>query len=153
MVDNLVGKWKCISNENMNEFLEKMNVGFMVRKVITKKEYYFLYYNNFNFKIAANMKPTLTITFNNGVWTIKSEATVKTTVHTFEVDKEFEEETPDGKKVKSSATISGQKMIHTQLDKNGNINCIISREVDKSGQQIVIFHKDGVEGKRVFERV
>ena len=88
------------------------------------------------------MKPTLTITFNNGVWTIKSEATVKTTVHTFEVDKEFEEETPDGKKVKSSATISGQKMINTQLDKNGNIYCTISREVDKSGQQIVIFHKD-----------
>jgi hypothetical protein len=41
MVDNLVGKWKCISNENMNEFLEKMNVGFMVRKVRNKTKAFF----------------------------------------------------------------------------------------------------------------
>ena len=133
MVDNLVGKWKCVSNENMSEFLEKMGIGFLIRK------------------LASNAKPSNTITFNNGVWTIKSESALKTSVHTFEIDKEFEEEMPDGKKVKSTAKISGRNMIHVQRD-NGNILCTISREIDENGQQIVIYEKDGVKAKRVFER-
>ena len=134
MAEKLVGKWKCIENENMDEFLKKLGVGFMIRKV------------------GASLKPTVTITFEKGEWIIKSETSVKNTVNTFKIDEEKDEELPDGKKVRSTTTLEGNKMIHTQRN-NGTIVCIITREIDGTDQQIVILNADGVQARRVFKRI
>ena len=33
MVDLLNGEWKCVEVENFDEFLKKLGVGFMARKI------------------------------------------------------------------------------------------------------------------------
>ena len=135
MVEKLVGKWKLSSSENFDEFMKKLGVGFMLRK------------------LGNTLKPSLTIEFENGSnrWTMTSESTFKTTSVSFEINKEFDEETPDGRKVKSTVTIDGSKLVHTQRQ-DGKVICIMLREVDSNGDQICILKADDVEAKRVYRR-
>jgi hypothetical protein len=137
MANNLVGNWKCVSNENFDEFLKKLGVGFMARKV------------------GSSLKPYLKIVFNqaDNKWNITSETSVKTSSVSFELNKEFDEESPDGKIFKTIASIDGNKIVHTQRDVNGKVICIVSREVCSNGEQVVVFKADDVEAKRVFRRV
>ena len=52
-----------------------------------------------------------------GVWTIKTSTTLKTMELKFEVGKEFEETTPDGREVKAVVTQEGNKFISIQTAK------------------------------------
>ena len=135
MAEKLIGKWKCVSTENFDEFMKKLGVGFMARKV------------------GASLKPNLTIEFdkNENKWLIRSETSVKTTTHSFLMNVEFEEEMVNGMIVKSVSSLSGNKMIHTQRD-NDKVVCVITREVDNNDNQIVIFKAGDIEAKRVFKR-
>lgn len=51
-------------------------------------------------KVAGMAKPTLIISLNGGVVTIKSESTFKNTEISFKLGQEFDEVTPDDRKVK-----------------------------------------------------
>jgi fatty acid-binding protein 3 len=135
MANELIGNWKCVSNENFDEFLKKLGVGFMPRK------------------IGSNLKPNIKIEFNQAEnkWSILSESSVKTSSISFEINKEFEEETFDGKKVKSTASLDGSKMVHTQIE-NGKVLCIVTREVNSNGEQVVILKADDVIAYRIFQR-
>jgi fatty acid-binding protein 3 len=53
----------------------------------------------------------------DGVWTIKTSTTLKTMELKFEVGKEFEETTPDGRDVKAVVTQEGNKFISVQTAK------------------------------------
>ena len=51
-------------------------------------------------KVAGMAKPTLIISVNGDVVTIKSESTFKNTEISFKLGQEFDEVTPDDRKVK-----------------------------------------------------
>ena len=51
-------------------------------------------------KVAGMAKPTLIISLNGDVVTIKSESTFKNTEISFKLGQEFDEVTPDDRKVK-----------------------------------------------------
>ena len=105
-------------------------------------------------KIGASIKPNLKIEFNkaSNKWHMETESSVKKTSTSFEINKEFEEESQDGdRKIQSIVTIENNKMIQTQREKE-KILCIITRNVNQIGEQIVIFKADNVEAKRIFHR-
>ncbi len=49
--------------------------------------------------IAKGLKPSITISENNGKWAIKSESTLKTVNLEFTPGEQFDETTPDGREV------------------------------------------------------
>ena len=51
-------------------------------------------------KVAGSVKPVMEVTLTNGKWRIVSVSTFKTVTMDFELDKEFEETTADGRQMK-----------------------------------------------------
>ena len=87
----LLGVWNLISSENFDPLMKELGVGFVMRK------------------LANSLKPSVTIEVNDDVWSITTSSSVKTQTVKFELDKEFEEETLDGRKVRSTVTWNGKK--------------------------------------------
>lgn len=54
----------------------------------------------------------------NGTWTIKTSTTLKSMALTFKLDEEFEETTPDGRKVSAIVKQDGNKFISVQTAKD-----------------------------------
>ena len=94
---NGTGQYKCTAVENYEEFLKALNVGFMLRKA------------------ALASSPVMTITEEGGKWTmitkvtsfpvthdivlyiLLQQTTMKSIELRFELGKEFDEETTDGR--------------------------------------------------------
>jgi fatty acid-binding protein 3 len=76
-------------------------------------------------KMGATVSPVVQVTENNGEYTLKTESTFKNSEIKFKLGEEFEEETPDGRKVKSVITLDGNKMTHVQ---KGEKQTVIERE-------------------------
>lgn len=76
-----VGHWNFQDSENFDEYLKEAGVSFMTRK------------------LAVTLKPTLDFEVTGNQWKITSTSTFKTIVIEFELDKEFEETTGDGRKM------------------------------------------------------
>jgi len=57
-------------------------------------------------KLGNLAKPSQIIKIDGDTWTIETHSTFKNTIITFELGKEFEENTADGRKVKVSICIS-----------------------------------------------
>ena len=55
-------------------------------------------------KLGSTAKPTVIISVEDGVWKVRSETTFKTHEITFRLDEEFDETTPDGRKVRVRKT-------------------------------------------------
>lgn len=77
-----VGKWNLESSENFDEYLKHVGVGLITRKV------------------AAKVKPVLDIEVSGDHWKITSTSTFKTFVIEFDLNKEFDETTADGRTLK-----------------------------------------------------
>ena len=138
MAEKFVGKWKLSSSENFDEFMKKLGVGFVMRK------------------LGNSLKPTLLIQYGGEIgdnrWKITSVTSIKSTSICFELNKEFDEETHDGIKVKSIVTLEpANKLVHTQRE-NGKLLCSFTRFINENGEQIVILKADDIEAKRVFHR-
>lgn len=58
--------------------------------------------------------PVIELTEKDGTYTLTSKSTFKDTALVFQLGKEFDEETPDGRMVKSIITLEGNKLIHIQ---------------------------------------
>lgn len=116
MADTFLGEWKLISSENFDEVMKELGVGFMTRKV------------------GGAMKPNVRFEKNGDDWTFTTTSTLKTTVLKFKIGEEFEEETIDGRKVQSTFTQDGDKLVQTQKDKDGKVVCVITREITSAGE-------------------
>ena len=133
-LEKLVGKWKLSSSENFDEFMKKLGVGFVMRK------------------LGNSMKPTLLIeNIGENRWKITSITSIKSTSIYFELDKEFDEETHDGRKVKSIVIAEQDSIVHSQRE-NGKLLCSFTRFINQNGEQVVILKADNVEARRVFHR-
>ncbi|PSN51340.1 Fatty acid-binding protein [Blattella germanica] len=76
-------------------------------------------------KMGNSVSPVIELTENNGEYTLSSSSTFKNSVINFKLGQEFDEETPDGRKVKSIITQDGNKLHQIQ---KGDKTTTIDRE-------------------------
>ncbi|KAI5696352.1 fatty acid-binding protein, muscle isoform X2 [Diaphorina citri] len=90
-------KYKLATSEKFDEYMKAMGVGLITRKV------------------GASVSPVLELEKDDsGTYTLHSNSTFKNHAIKFKIGEEFDEETPDGRKVKSVITIDGDTMTHIQ---------------------------------------
>ena len=75
--------------------------------------------------MGASVSPVVEVTKDGDEYVMKTTSTFKTSDIKFKPGVEFDEETADGRKVKSVITIDDNKMIHIQ---KGEKETIIERE-------------------------
>ena len=131
MCDAFVGTWKLVSSENFDDYMKEVGVGFATRKV------------------AGMAKPTLIISVNGDVATIRSESTFKNTEISFKLDQEFDEVTPDDRKVKSIVNLDEGALVQVQ-NWDGKSTTMKRKLVDE--KMVLECVMNGVTATRVYER-
>ena len=137
MVELAVGKYLRISEENYEEMLETLNIGYLLRKA------------------ALASIPQQDISEEDGVWSIKTSTILKTIELKFKFDETFDEVTPDGREVSSIATVEGNKIVVVQNAKKKKQHSTRSiREFTKDGFLLTIeVIGTGVTSIQKFKRV
>lgn len=101
-------KYKLATSDNFDEYMKALGVGLVTRKM------------------GNSVSPVVELKKEGDVYTLTSSSTFKTTVISFELGKEFDEETADGRKVKSTITLDGNKL--TQVQKGTDRTTTIVRD-------------------------
>ncbi|CAM4585014.1 unnamed protein product [Lepidochelys kempii] len=117
MCDQFLGTWKLVSSEKSEDYMKELGVGFAMRK------------------LGSLAKPTVIISADDDMLTIKTESPVKNTEISFKLGQEFEETTTDNRKTKlilllclsRVVTLDNGSMIHVQKWDDKEIT--IKREV------------------------
>ncbi|XP_011497803.1 PREDICTED: fatty acid-binding protein, muscle isoform X2 [Ceratosolen solmsi marchali] len=122
-------KYKLSSSKNFDEFMKALGVGIIVRKM------------------GATVSPVVQVTKDNDEYTLKTESTFKNSEIKFKLGEEFEEETPDGRKVKSIVTLDGNKMTHIQ---KGDKQTVIEREFTPT-EMTAVMKVDDIVCTRVYK--
>lgn len=90
-------KYKLDSSENFEEYMKSLGVGLIMRKM------------------GNSLSPTVELIKDGDEYTFNTTSTFKNTTIKFKVGEEFDEDTVDGRKVKSVCTFEGEdKLIHEQ---------------------------------------
>ncbi len=134
MTQALIGDWKLISSENFDELMKELGVGFVLRK------------------LGSTTKPNVKFVQNGDEWTFTTSSAIKTATLKFKIGEEFDEETMDGRKVKTTFTLENGKLVQTQKDKDGNLNCVITREITENGELKTVARAGKVESVRVYHK-
>lgn len=80
-------------------------------------------------KVGNSITPVVELTkSDDGKYVLSSNSAIKNTSITFKLNEEFDEETADGRKVKSIITQDGNKLLHTQ--KSDKLETTIVREFE-----------------------
>ncbi|XP_027855487.1 cellular retinoic acid-binding protein 1a [Xiphophorus couchianus] len=134
---NFAGNWKMKSSENFDELLKALGVNAMLRKVA----------------VAAASTPQVEIRQDGEQFYIKTSTSVRTTEINFRIGEEFNEETVDGRKVKSLATWESENKIYCQqtlLDGDGP-KTYWTRELN-GDELTLMFGADDVVCTRIYVR-
>jgi len=130
----MTGSFTQVSAEGYEDVLKALNVGFMLRKAATAST------------------PVMTITEAGGKWNMITKTTMKSSEISFELGKEFDEETADGRKCKTTVTVEGNKMILSQkATKPGEKDALAIREFDDDGINYTLT-VEGAVSKQRFKR-
>lgn len=100
--------------------------------------------------LAEKAKPTVEISESGGKYTLKTLTALKNTEIVFTLGQEFDEETADGRKSKSTMTKEGDKLVHVQ--KIGDEAATTTREFFPTEMKAV-FSAKGVVATRVYKRL
>ncbi|KAI6213321.1 Fatty acid-binding protein-like protein 6 [Aphelenchoides besseyi] len=140
MSEQFVGKWNLLESEGFDEYMKEIGISFLTRKM------------------ANNLKPQLDIQVNGDHWKITSTSTFKTTVLEFDLNKPFDETTPDGRTLKvhngvhSTFKFENGKLIQDQKKiKDSDKDSVFERYID-GGKLVVTCESNGVKAKRVYQR-
>merc|ERR1711970_575404 len=107
----ITGNYTQISNEGYEDFLKALGVSFLLRKA------------------AMASTPVMTITEAGGNWTMITKTSMKSIELKFRLGEEFEEDTTDGRRCKTTVTLEGNKMTTTQkATKKGEKDVVVVRE-------------------------
>ncbi|XP_039379826.1 fatty acid-binding protein, adipocyte-like isoform X4 [Mauremys reevesii] len=131
MCELFVGSWKLISSENFESYMKELGVGFATRK------------------LGSLAKPSVVISTNDDIITIKTESTFKNTEISFKLGEEFEETTADDRKTKSIVTLEEGSL--TQVQKWDGKETTIKRKL-ADGKMIVEYTMNNITCTRVYER-
>ncbi|KAL2731069.1 putative fatty acid-binding protein [Vespula squamosa] len=115
--DFLGKKYKLSNSENFEEFMKALGVSLVMRKM------------------GANVNPVVELTENDGTYILKTTSPFKNSEIKFKLGEEFEEETPDGRKVKSVCTLEDNKLLHVQ---KGEKETTIEREFTPTEMKAVM---------------
>ncbi|GAB6030059.1 DNA-binding proteins Bright/BRCAA1/rbp1 [Chamberlinius hualienensis] len=130
MATEFLGKFKLVSSDKFEDYMKALGVGMVTRKM------------------ANTATPVQTITEDGNKFTIKTETSFKTTVIEFELGKEFDENTADGRKVKTTVTKDGNKLIQTQ---KGDKDSVLIREFNGNEMKMTL-KADDVVCTRVYQK-
>ncbi|XP_023178427.1 fatty acid-binding protein, muscle [Drosophila hydei] len=89
-------KYKLDKSENFDEYMKELGVGMVLRKM------------------GNTVSPTVEVTVEGDTYTLTTTSTFKTSAISFKLGEEFDEETLDGRKVKSVITLDGNKLTQEQ---------------------------------------
>ncbi|KAL6109153.1 uncharacterized protein ACO6RY_12350 [Pungitius sinensis] len=97
MVDPFVGTWTLTASENFDDYMKAIGVGLATRQM-------------------GNLaKPNLVISVDeDGLLSMKSETTFKTTAFKFKLNEECDETTADGRTTKTLVTLKDGKLVQRQ---------------------------------------
>jgi len=115
------GKWHLEKSENFDEYMKAIGVGMATRL------------------IANKLKPSTEISIADDEWCIKTLSTFKNTELKFKLSEEFDETTPDGRKVKTTVTADANKLT---FDQKGDPPTTIIREFTDSTMKLIMKAKD-----------
>ncbi|XP_031839721.1 fatty acid binding protein isoform X1 [Nomia melanderi] len=128
--EQFLGKrYKLFNSENFDEFMKALGVGLMTRKV------------------GSSVSPVVELTEDSGLYTLKTTSPFKNSEIKFKLGEEFEEETPDGRKVKSVCTMEGNKLVQIQ---KGEKQTTIEREFTPTEMK-AIMKVDDIVCTRVYK--
>ncbi|XP_058131662.1 fatty acid-binding protein 9-like [Dasypus novemcinctus] len=132
MVEPFLGTWKLISSENFDNYLKELEVS---------TEYQ---------EKAVSVKSDVTISVNGDMVNLKMENPIQNYEISFKLGEEFDETTPDNRKVKNIITIDGGSMnqVQTWLDKKTTI-----RRQIKDGKMVVECAMNNVVSTRIYEKM
>ncbi|EHB06307.1 Putative fatty acid-binding protein ENSP00000353650-like protein, partial [Heterocephalus glaber] len=117
MVDQLQGTWKSISCENFEKYMKELGIRRASRK------------------LGCLAKPTVTISTDGDMITVKTKSIFKNNEISFKLGEEFEEATPGGHKTKSTITLDNDSLVQVQ-DWDGKEATIQRKLVD--GKMVVV---------------
>ncbi|CAH2238897.1 fatty acid-binding protein, muscle-like [Pararge aegeria] len=129
-------KYKLKTSDNFEEYLKFIEVGLLSRKLVMA------------------LSPESILTKNqDGSYSLTMTTPIRKVVITFKLDEEFNENRPDGIKVKSLMHVEGNLLVQTQIEDNGRKSKHIREFTDKS--LIVTTTAEGWDGKcvRIYELV
>ncbi|XP_043488140.1 probable fatty acid-binding protein isoform X2 [Polistes fuscatus] len=117
-MEGILGKrYKLQSSEKFDEYMKALGVSLVTRKM------------------GASVNPVVELTESDGTYTLKTNSPFKNSEIKFKLGEEFEEETPDGRKVKSVCTLDGNKLLHIQ---KGEKETTIEREFSATEMKAVM---------------
>ncbi|KAL0111823.1 hypothetical protein PUN28_013187 [Cardiocondyla obscurior] len=130
ILTGLLGKrYKLQTSEKFDDYMKALGVGMVTRKM------------------GSSVSPVVEITEKDGVYTLKTTSPFKNTEIKFKLGEEFDEETPDGRKVKSVCTLEGNKLIQVQ---KGEKDTTIEREFSATEMK-AIMKVDDIVCTRVYK--
>ncbi|XP_070150415.1 fatty acid binding protein isoform X1 [Polyergus mexicanus] len=130
ILTGILGKrYKLQTSEKFDEYMKALGVGMVTRKM------------------GATVSPVVELTEKDGVYTLKTTSTFKNTEIKFKLDEEFDEDTVDGRKVKSVCTLEGNKLIQVQ---KGDKDTTIEREFTPTEMK-AIMKVDDIVCTRVYK--
>ncbi|MFJ1753262.1 lipocalin/fatty-acid binding family protein [Kitasatospora sp. NPDC088134] len=100
--------------------------------------------------LAVKANPTEEITEAYGRYTLKTLTALKNTEINFVLGEEFDEETFDGRKARSTVTQDGAKLV--QVQKYGDVEATIVRTFSDTSMEVTYSGKD-VTSVRTFRRL
>jgi len=124
-------KYKLEKSENFGDYMKALGVNMMLRQV------------------GNSVYPTVELTKNGDEYTFSTHSTFKNTSIKFKEGEEFEEETLDGRKIKSVITFDGDTMIHDQKGEKGHIIYRVFTETDLTATMEL----DGIKVTRYYKAV
>uniref|UniRef100_A0A161MMZ3 Fatty acid-binding protein, muscle n=1 Tax=Triatoma infestans TaxID=30076 RepID=A0A161MMZ3_TRIIF len=111
MVKQFAGiKYKLNKSENFDEYMKALGVGLVTRKM------------------GNTVSPVIELLEEDGEYTLKSSSTFKNTVIKFKLGEEFDQETPDGRKVKATITLEGDNKL-VEVQKGEKETTLIQEEI------------------------
>merc|ERR1712128_365431 len=127
------GNYTQTSKENYEDFLKALNIGFILRKA------------------AMASTPVMSITEEGGHWTMTTRTSLKAIELKFKLGEEFEEDTTDGRKCKTTVTMEGNKLITNQkATKAGEKDVVAVRNFNDDGLTMTMTC-DGVTSTQKFK--
>ncbi|XP_037041050.1 probable fatty acid-binding protein isoform X2 [Bradysia coprophila] len=100
-------------------------------------------------QVGNSVYPTVELTKNGDEYSFTTSSTFKNTVIKFKEGEEFDEETLDGRKIKSVITFDGDKMIHDQKGEKGHIIYRVFTDTEL----IATMELDGIKVTRYYKVV